>query len=190
MIWESLFTYETETSKLENRGHRSSLPGAHAVDVAAATRLRGAPLLSAPTPSSAALLRLPDAVTARSTSSDRLLSARSLFPLLWAQCKIASPHGEETLATGGGRAGVASYHPLSKSFNGAARRSPQAAAQRVAARYAKRERTTKDFGIDLFNSDERPTLRPEALLSMSLCLLVQRSSGCAQLSMCGSCQRC
>ena len=63
---------------MENRGHRSSLPGAHAVDVAAATRLRGAPLLSAPTPSSAALLRLPDAVTARSTSSDRLLSARSL----------------------------------------------------------------------------------------------------------------
>ena len=90
----------------------------------------------------------------------------------------------------GGRAGVASYHPLSKSFNGGARRRPQAAAQRVAARYAKRERTTKDFGIDLFNSDERPTLRPEALLSMSLCLLVQRSSGCAQLSMCVSCQRC
>ena len=65
MIWESLFTYETETSKLRNRGHRSSLPGAHAVDVAAATRLRGPPLLSAPTPSSAALLRLPDAVTTR-----------------------------------------------------------------------------------------------------------------------------
>ena len=34
----------------------------------------------------------------------------------------------------------------------------------------------------------RPMLRPGALLSMSLCLLVQRSSGCAQLSMCSSCR--
>ena len=70
----------------------------------------------------------------------------------------------------------------------AAQRSPQPAAQRATARYAKRERPAKDFGIDPFNSGERPTLRPEALRSKSLCLLVQRSSGCAQLSMCSSCR--
>ena len=70
----------------------------------------------------------------------------------------------------------------------AAQRCPQPAAQRASSRYAKRERPAKGFGIDPFISGERPTLRPEAFLSKSLCLLVLRSSGCAQFSMCSSCR--
>ena len=56
-------------------GIGAPLPGAHAVDVAAATRLRGAPLLSAPTPSSAALLRLPDAALPRAQRARIAFSA-------------------------------------------------------------------------------------------------------------------
>ena len=57
------------------------------------------------------------------------------------------------MATGRGQAGGASYDiPLDKTSNGAARRSPLPAAQRAAARHAKRGACAKDFGIDTFCS--------------------------------------
>ena len=160
-----------------SRGHADASPGPR-------DRRPARAMLSSPVGLAAhtccMLAHLPCLLSARIPLSSLLAAAlprpgfKAKRPWRWVGIELAMPH-------------IIHHQNLSME---AAQRSPQPAAQRATARYAKRERPAKDFGIDPFNSGERPTLRPEALLSKSLCLLVQRSSGCAQLSMCGSCQRC